>query len=231
MKIYIVRHGESYSNTQGRIVSTTDLPLTERGIKQAEAVRKYLERIVNGDFHHIYTSPLIRAKQTMEIICGNNINHQNVIDICGELVEMNLGKMEGLTWGESAELYPDIDTAGGLSNAHMPDGERFEDVVERCDHFIQYKLLPLNSMGNVLIVSHGITIRVLINCLLGKAGFNVNYINWPDNTAISQIDVHPETGAKTLIRLNDRVHLAESDLGAVKYDEWGIFAKEEYKGI
>jgi len=223
MRIFIVRHGESYSNVQGRIMSTTDLPLTDKGIKQAEAAKTYVQKIMRSNtFHHIFSSPLIRAKQTAEIISGN----EKSIDICADLCEMNLGKLEGLTWEERSALYPDLNLENLLSKAVLPEGEAFEDLFLRCNRFIQnnIKLRLLNE--NILIASHGITIRVLINCLLGKPKHCVNFLNWSDNTAITEIEwqVH----SKTLVRLNDRAHLVDSYLGTQSYEIWGCFSPYEY---
>ena len=93
MRIYIVRHGESYTNVSGRVMSSTDLPLTERGILQAEAAHKYLKDV---KFDHVFSSPLLRARQTAEIVYGDKDN----IQICDELKEMLFGELEGLTWEE-----------------------------------------------------------------------------------------------------------------------------------
>jgi len=162
-------------------MSTTDLSLTEKGIKQAKAAKKYLQEIV---FDRIFSSPLIRAKQTAQIITGG----KGEIEICDNLHEMFLGKIEGLTWEEQSERYPNADTASGLSKAVIPEGENLEALIKRCNIFIEEKLKPIGISGNILIVSHGITKRALINCLLEKPSHYVDYINWADNTAISEID-------------------------------------------
>ena len=217
MRIYIVRHGESYSNTGGRMMSTTDSPLTEKGIHQSEAARDYLQEII---FDHIFASPLIRAKRTAEIICGD----EGKIEICDNLKEMHLGKLEGLTWEERHRRFRDIDIEGGLSRAQMPEGESFEDLVSRCNTFIKEKLDAIEKDKNILIVSHGITKRVLINELLGKPRHYADHINWADNTAISEID----RSEKTLIRLNDRKHIVDLGIANSNYEEWGLFSSQDY---
>ena len=154
MRLYIVRHGESYTNVSGRIMSSTDLGLTERGVLQAEAAHRYLQDV---KFDHVFSSPLLRAMQTAEIICGD----KDRIELCDELKEMLFGDMEGLTWEERRSHYPDVDHESGLSQARIDGGESFEDVVVRCNHFIESKLEPRGDGENILIASHGITLRVL----------------------------------------------------------------------
>ena len=225
MRIFIVRHGESYSNVQGRIMSTTDLPLTEKGIKQAETAKIYIQKILcSSSFNQVFSSPLLRAKQTAAIICGN----EKSINISDGLSEMNLGKLEGLTWEERIALYPEINLENSLSKAMLPEGETFEDVFLRCKRFIQNNIKRKSLNENILIVSHGITIRIFINCLLGKPKHCVNFLNWSDNTAISEIDWQLHSNSKTLIRLNDRTHLMNPYLGTLSYETWGSFSTYEY---
>lgn len=163
---------------------------------------------------------MLRAKQTAEIICSDRAE----VEICDHLREMVLGKLEGLTWQERNELYSDIDIEGGLSKVRAPGGESFEDIVSRCDDFIKSKLEPRVLEENILIVSHGITKRVLINLLLEKPSHYVDYINWADNTAVSEV----YWTDKTLVRLNDRKHLTDLGLGNENYGEWGCFSKLKY---
>jgi len=198
-------------------MSSTDLGLTERGVLQAEAAQKYLRDI---KFDHVFSSPLLRARQTAEIICGD----KDRIEICDELKEMLFGDMEGLTWDERRNRYPDVNHESGLSQAKVDGGESFDDLVTRCSRFIESKLEPRGDGENILITSHGITLRVLINCLLKRPSEHVNYINWADNTAIAEIDVT----TRSIVRLNDRKHLTDAELGHVAYEQWGLFSEKDY---
>lgn len=71
----------------------------------------------------------------------------------------------------------------------------------------------------MLIFSHGITLRVLVNTLL-------NRLNWMENTAITEIEYNAERKTGSCLRLNDYAHLGE--LGAEDYMDWGFFCKEPY---
>jgi len=212
-----VRHGESYTNTGGKFISSTDLPLTKKGVAQALAAKEHLKDIV---FDRIFSSPLLRAIQTAEIICED----REKVESCEDLKEMLFGDLEGLTWEERYNRYSDIELERELSNAKIPNGESFDDVVLRCNAFIKEKLAPRGDGENILVASHGITLRVLINCLLKKPNEYVNYIDWADNTAIAEIDLP----AKKIIRLNDRKHLTDLGLGNSNYGEWGAFSQKDY---
>ena len=225
MKIYIVRHGESFSNVQGKIISSTDLPLTEKGVKQAMALKTYLQKIIYPDvIHKAFSSPLMRARQTAAILCGPGMN---VVE-SDDLLEMNLGRLEGLTWGDRTAKYPEINIESDLSNAVLPGGEKYNDVKRRCVHFIKSSLTREHMRKNILIVSHGITIRIFINTLLNKDDDCVNYINWPDNTAVSEIEWPSVNGAKIIRRLNERNHLVDAELEAAGFQTWGAFASVDY---
>jgi len=198
-------------------MSSTDLGLTERGILQAEATAKYLQEV---KFDHVFSSPLLRAKQTAEIIYGKT----DGIETCDDLKEMLFGEIEGLTWEEAFARYGTVNTGSELSSIKTPGGECFEDLVSRCNAFIKSKLEPRGHGENILIASHGITLRVLINCLLKRPAEHVNYTNWCDNTAIAEIDL----AEGKLIRINDSKHLIDSGLGNVNFEQWGLFSEKDY---
>ena len=68
MDIYLIRHGETDYNKKKRLQGVTDIPLNAQGIALAEKTAAGLRDI---SFDRIYTSPLIRARRTAEIIRGN----------------------------------------------------------------------------------------------------------------------------------------------------------------
>jgi len=195
--------------------SEEDLPLTEKGIKQSEALRDYFQDIM---FDHIFSSPMLRAKQTTEIICGE----ERSFEIYDALHEISLGKLGNMTWQQRQKLYPGVDLSAALSKVNSPDGESFEKVLRRCNDFIKNKL-ELRGMGeNILVVCHGVVKRVLINSLLEKPSHYVDYINWADNTAVTEIDWKN----KKLLKLNDRKHL--TDTGLSNPEKWINFSERDY---
>ena len=66
MKVTFVRHGETDWNSQGKQQGKADIPLNEKGLQQAQ---KTAELLSNMEFDHVYCSPLMRARQTAQVIC------------------------------------------------------------------------------------------------------------------------------------------------------------------
>ncbi|MDE6292341.1 MAG: histidine phosphatase family protein, partial [Bacilli bacterium] len=87
MKVYIVRHGEVSSNAEG-IYNLVDDRLNEKGIEQANILR---EKIMEVDYDVIISSPLIRARETSEII--NAKSKEIIYD--GRLAERDAGSFKG----------------------------------------------------------------------------------------------------------------------------------------
>lgn len=86
---YFVRHGETDWNKRGIYQGSSDIPLNDAGIEQAHMIARLLK---NEPIAHIVTSPLIRAKQTAEIIAEHLGKPITTID---ELKELSLGEKEG----------------------------------------------------------------------------------------------------------------------------------------
>ena len=100
MILYVVRHGESVFNIEGRYGGFIDTPLTLKGLGQAKQLAKKLNDI---NFEIIITSSLMRARQTAEII-KDVFNIPFVVS--DEFKERNMGVYGGLTQEEIIEKYP-----------------------------------------------------------------------------------------------------------------------------
>lgn len=92
MDIYLIRHGETDWNRMKKLQGTTDIPLNAYGIELAE---KTAEGLKDVPFDRIYTSPLIRARKTAEIIRGDR--PIEIIETDG-LKEISFGDYEGLCY-------------------------------------------------------------------------------------------------------------------------------------
>lgn len=97
-ELLLIRHGETEWNKLGKYQGCSDIALAEDGLIQAEKLSKH----INGDFDYIYSSPLIRAKKTAEIIAKNTDKTPVIVD---NLREINFGKWEGLTSSEIMSNY------------------------------------------------------------------------------------------------------------------------------
>ncbi|MGY5216051.1 histidine phosphatase family protein [Clostridium butyricum] len=99
--IMLIRHGETEWNILGKFQGSTDIPLSNEGIRQAFMLKERLK----SDFDYIFSSPLKRAYETAKILCGESGKH---VSIAEEIREINFGEWEGLTVKGIAEKYPDI---------------------------------------------------------------------------------------------------------------------------
>ena len=130
-RLYLVRHGETLFNTQGKIQGWSDSPLTERGIKQAQAVRD-----------HAYSSTSERASDTLELITGMPYARLK------GLKEVNYGFFEG----EREMLKPKEPQE--IVSFFVPfGGENTNDVAERVAKTLT-EVMEKNDHTNVLAVSH-----------------------------------------------------------------------------
>lgn len=162
MNIYLIRHGETPWNNEAKFQGTTDIPLNDYGIELAEITSKALEDI---DFDICFTSDLIRARQTAEIMCGSR-NIEIIPD--SRLREMSFGKYEGFYISElsSCEDHPMYNFINRPEIYVAQDGEDFSDVEARAKSFINEVLIPLEGKyKNVLLSSHGAFIRSFLRCV------------------------------------------------------------------
>jgi len=167
VKLFLIRHGQTDGNAQGRYQGSMDTHLTEEGRFQARCAKKYLS---NVKFSSIYSSPMKRAIETAQII-SDGLSHE--IKIRDALREINFGKWEGLKFEEINEKYHN-DYQAWLSNPFKSpptEGESFTDLISRADSEIK-KIVAENADGSrVAVITHGGLILSLI----------VNWLQIPPN--------------------------------------------------
>ncbi len=156
MELYIIRHGETAWNVERRFQGRSDIPLNDYGIELAKVTSEALKDV---EFDAIYSSPLIRAKTTAEII-----RRDRKLDIIldDRLMEMGFGACEGRP---SAEIKDFLNTFFNDPSNFIPmeGGETYEQVAERAKEFIQDVVIPnAQSMNRMLIVAHGALNRALM---------------------------------------------------------------------
>ncbi len=200
LKLYLIRHGETDWNADGRIQGHSDIELNSRGLEQA---RRLAARMPDeGNFAAIYASPLKRAYKTAEMI-GSALELPITRD--PRLLERSLGQLEGLTMGDIREKYPDVHRAWteGGHRPHIPGEESREAFVKRVQSFLT-DVRAKHSDGRVVAITHGGTINML---LLVALDLDIErplpfYI---DNASINVIQ-WGERGARLRV-LNDAYHL------------------------
>jgi probable phosphoglycerate mutase len=150
--IYLARHGETAWSVTGQHTGVTDLPLTERGERNAVRLGERLAGLV---FAKVLTSPLQRAARTCELA-----GFGAAAEVDRDLVEWNYGDYEGLRTAEIHVKRPDWQ----LFRDGCPNGESPEQIGARADGVVRRVRV---IEGNVLIFSSGHFLRVLAARWLG----------------------------------------------------------------
>ena len=210
-KWFLVRHGQTAYNLEGRAQGQSESPLNDTGAEQARAAA---ERLRDEEFAVCLTSDLRRVLDTAKpILAGRDI--RAIKSEC--LREKDFGDMEGKTFAEvereSPELFrrlfaddPDFTPPGGESDRRL-----IERVSDEVDALIASGDVP--DGANILVVAHGGTIRALITHLIGLPPETL----WRfliSNGSLSTVTAHDD-GRATLDLLNCVAHLA-SPQGARK---------------
>lgn len=204
-RIYIVRHGETEWNKMQRAQGcSNDIPLSEEGRVQAMAVAK---RLKDEKIDLFFSSDLKRAYETALIIAKE---HNGQVQKCKEFREINLGDWEGLNFNVIQEKYNDIFNVWKKTPhlALIPNAERVSDIIIRAVGKLD-KILLNNKDKNILIVSHGITIKVMLASLLGMELSNMHKIR-QDNTALNILEYDGEN--YDILLINDTCHLKEIEI-------------------
>jgi broad specificity phosphatase PhoE len=144
--VYLARHGETAWSLSGQHTGLTDLPLTERGERNARSLG---ERLKGTHFALVLTSPLQRAKRTCELAGFGGQARDD-----GDLVEWDYGEYEGKRTADIRKERPDW----YLFRDGCPGGETLAALGARADRVIS-RLRAAG--GDVLLFSHGHFLRVL----------------------------------------------------------------------
>ena len=197
-RFLLVRHGKTKLHQDDRFWGSTDVPLSDEGIEQAERISRRLdvEKITA-----VYTSTLSRARLTGEIIASR---HRLEVEAVGELCECNFGYIEGLTFKEINEKYPELaEELGRGDTMAFPGGENVSQLDGRVRAFME-RLQEVKPEATVAIVSHGGPLRLLVCRLLG-----IGTEHWQqlriDHASLSIVETFPTMAILNL--LNDVSHL------------------------
>ena len=159
MKIYLTRHGQTDYNKKRMMQGRSDIPLNEVGIAQATARRKTLGDI---KFDAVYSSPLIRAVKTAQII--GNVSEEEIIKD-ERIIEANFGKYELMNYYATGIPMMAYWTLPEVFKA--PEGvETIQEMIDRTSSFL--KELEQKDYENVLVACHGGIIRPIRGYLENK---------------------------------------------------------------
>jgi 2,3-bisphosphoglycerate-dependent phosphoglycerate mutase len=163
-KLVLVRHGESEWNAKGVWTGWTDIPLTEKGREEAKKAASLLSDI---HFDYTYTSKLVRASETLELM--KKELHLSVATIANfALNERDYGQFTGKNkWEIKKEIGDEaFQSLRRGWNSEVKGGETLKVVYDRVVPYFLSEVLPLLKKGkNVLVVAHGNSIRALVKYL------------------------------------------------------------------
>jgi len=152
---FVVRHGQTDWNKNGRLMGISDIPLNDAGKQQADNVARYLK---TTHLDLVVTSPLKRAVQTAQAIQRYHAN--TPLKKLTGLHERNFGILEGKSYEAASAMYPQI-VLGRMwqyPRFRPPDGESLNDVSARSKRVIRYLLTHCEGK-HIAIVTHGSFIR------------------------------------------------------------------------
>lgn len=213
INLYLVRHGQTEWNLKEQMQGSQDSPLTQQGIEGAQLTGQHLRQI---PFMQAYSSPQPRAIDTLNHIIGQ---FDNTIQTGqhADLKEMDFGLWEGLTTTELKQ-HPEFHiylTEPAKYDPSKTGGEGYLPVLKRMQKALDDIITAAPEQnGNILIVSHGTVLRLLL-CVLNGGDWHRHrdeaYFPRMLNTSISLVNYQQpkqnEKGHYSVKYYNDISHL------------------------
>jgi alpha-ribazole phosphatase len=190
--VWLIRHAEPDENVRGVCYGSLDVPLSPRGIEQAQSIARCLS---GQHLDVIYTSPSQRCVATARCIAAGRTCSIALEDA---LRELNFGDFEGRKYNEIAEIYPDLyrEWMEHPTEVQFPAGENFRAMSDRVIALTR-ELLVRHPNQQIAVVSHGGAIRIILADALGmqpdsifRIGQSygaVNRIRYTSDTAIVEL--------------------------------------------
>jgi len=161
-KLILLRHLQSQWNKENRFTGWTDIPLSKEGIESAQETARKLAAF---QIDKVYTSPLLRNKETVSLILDNLKIKDLPIMIDKAFDERNYGKLQGLNKDDAKKQF-------GAEQVHLwrrswlespPEGESLKDVFQRTIPFFKkYIESDLREGKNVLVVASHNSLRAIV---------------------------------------------------------------------
>ncbi len=202
LRVYLVRHGETDWNIEGRLQGTTDIELNARGLAQANLLAERLAE--ETGISAIYSSSLRRAYVTAETI-GARLALKPIADV--RLVERRLGEMEGLTSADIAARYPEFHKTWHVGDKRVPfpGEEARDDFRARLVAFLD-EVQARHAEGKIAIVTHGGALSMLMATVM-HLDLERRFPFWFDNASLSLVEFGGSV--PRVLTLNDTCHLRE----------------------
>ena len=202
--VTFLRHGESVGNAEDRFQGHADFPLTEKGRAQAQALSLRWQK-ENVTFDKCIASPLLRARQTAEIVAGAlNIP----LEFDADWMEINNGLIAGLTPEEALQVA--LPPGYMTPYTHFgKTGESRWEVYLRAGRAIQHIIDRMP--GHYLIASHGGILNLALYAIMGiplqtaSSGPRFSF----HNTSFTTFSYEPERHCWRMLEFGNRNHWKE----------------------
>lgn len=201
--LLLIRHGATPPNEQRPYILQgcgINPSLSESGQKQAAALGQFL--FSTSPIHHVYSSPMIRARETAEAVCKPQGLTPGVVP---EIHECDVGLWEGKSWDIIMQEFPEAYEAF-MHDPHLnryEGGESYGDVLNRAEPALQ-NLLDQHLGETIVVVAHNVVNRVYLARLLGLEISKAKDIA-QTNTGINLIRY--QQGETKVITMNSIFHL------------------------
>ncbi len=202
--VYLIRHGQTDWNKDRIFRGRVDVPLNERGRKEAQALARHLEHVRATA---CYASPLGRTVETAEIVARP---HSLKVKIDDRLIDLHFGEWQGKPDTEVKERFPELFNQWHEEphRVKFPGGESLGMVRKRVLAAVE-RIKAENPDGIAFVVSHRVVTKVLTIIALGLSDSAFRRIR-QDNCAYNIIELSDNGMVVTL--MNDTCHLRSPDV-------------------
>lgn len=203
MKIYLIRHGQTDWNIEGRIQGSHDISLNETGKTQARLLSEGMD---SRPVSKIFSSRQKRALETAQMIA----DRQKVdIYVVPGLEEVEFGKWEGMTWDAIKEAYPAEYERWDINPVEVspPGGETQRQVLERSAKAVETIMSMTDGHSDIAVVSHGATLAYIVAYLLRNNPEEGEII--VENASVTTVNYNPLTEDYFLLETNNTDHLSK----------------------
>ena len=199
-RILLFRHGAAEGSDRGRFISRTDvdlLPLGERQVRDvAGRAAPWLGDAAGRAGPAVFSSPLLRARRSAEILCGAlGLEPPRIVE---EFIELDLGRWEGETYESLMEKEPDRMRAhyADIRRSKAPGGESLEDLARRVRPALE-RIAKEAEGSAAAVVAHAAVNRVILLDALGSPLENFFRID----VGLGSFSVIDYSGGAPLVRL------------------------------
>jgi probable phosphoglycerate mutase len=178
--IVFIRHGETDWNREFRFQGQRDIPMNDRGRRQAARNGRAVSGILKSDAWRLVCSPLGRALETMRLALQAAGEPERQFEIDPVLSEANYGAWEGLTLIEIGERFPEAARAREADKWGYvpPDGESYAMLSDRIGGWMT------TLEGPTFVVAHGGVLRALLHALAGLPPHDAPHLAVPQDRVI-----------------------------------------------